>query len=113
MPIPVLSRLSNGLARKRGNATRVYDGSSRVAYTTRDLTDAHAITRNHKTQREDQCVSASSLAPLVMTCAGNALGLSVAQPNPSVANSLVLRPRVSLRKGCDRYHRRVPIVEVS
>src|SRR5205809_3820644 len=74
MPIPVLSRLSNGLARKRGNATRVYDGSSRVAYTTRDLADAHAITRNHKTQREDQCVSAGSLAPLGMTCAGNALG---------------------------------------
>src|SRR5947208_14193298 len=72
MPIRLLSRLSNGLARKRGNTARIYVGHP---LTTRDLTDAHAITRNHKTQREDQCVSASSLAPLVMTRAGNALGI--------------------------------------
>src|SRR5438876_11032168 len=39
-----------------------------------------------------------------------ALGLSVAQPNPSVANSLVPRLRVSLRKGANQIvHSRIGI----
>src|SRR5947208_13286157 len=39
-----------------------------------------------------------------------ALGLSVAQPNPSVANSLVPRLRVSLRKGVNQIvHGRIGI----
>jgi hypothetical protein len=78
MPIRVLSRSSNERARKRGDVERF----------ARPGSQASGLTDFHQKQRAPR----RSFVPR-----RPALGLSVAQPNPSVANSLDHCVKVSTR----------------